>query len=311
MGRGNVCWFYVGVLVGLLSCIMLASCANIFCNSAPAWNNNPQAVSGTATWFDAYAQGGGACGWTKNTNDLWVAAWSAPTTQDMCVECGNCFNVIGPTGSAVVRVIDYCDTTAGNCTTGSWTLDKNPYTVIAGSLGTGSVSVTYYPVPCNFTNNLEYTLQSGVGPYWISINVANEIYPLQSVEITHDGNWTLLPRASYNYWWYNPTGTPQDFPATIRVTDTKGDTLTDTLTSLNFTTFFGNSNFFSSASTTTGSTTGSTTGATTTGSATGASTTGSATGATTTGATTTGSASASAGLPSSSSRIQSFLDFFF
>jgi len=243
MGRRNVCWF--GMVGLLLSCMILAVSGSsiINCNAATAWSNNPTTLSGTSTWFDAYAQGGGACGWTPNMNDLWVAAYSAPTTQQMCVQCGNCFNVTGPKGSAVVRVIDYCDTTKGSCPTGDWTLDKNPYTVIAGSTGTGSVSVTYYPVPCPFQTNLEYTLQSGVSQWWISINVANEIYPLESVEITHNGNWTLLPRASYNYWWYNPTGTPQDFPASIRCNSTNGDSVTDTVTSLTEGTWFGGANF--------------------------------------------------------------------
>jgi len=224
------------------SCVLGTTIIN--CNPAPAYNPSPSVQSGTSTWFDAYAQGGGACGWTPDMNDLYVAAYSAPTVPEMCVQCGNCFNVTGPKGSVVVRVIDYCDTTKGSCPTGVWTLDQNPYVVISGSTGTGSVAVTYFgPVPCPVTKNLEYTLQSGVSEWWISINVQNERYPLSSVEIQHNGNWTLLPRASYNYWWYNPTGTPQDFPTNIRVNDTKGDSETDTVTSLSEGTWYGKSNF--------------------------------------------------------------------
>jgi len=241
----------VVVVLSLLCGLDLCTATYINCTTPTAWSNNPTVLSGTSSWFDAIAQGGsskttGACRWVKSTSDINVAAYSAPTTPEMCVNCGNCFNVTGPVGSVVVRIIDYCDTTQGQCTTGFFTLDKVPYVVIAGSTGTGSVSIKYFPVQCPVQGTLQYLFQSGVDQWYVSINVANERYPLQSVEIMHGGQWQPLPRASYNYWYYNPTGTPQTFPTQIRVTDTLGQQIVDTLNSEDAsgtTVFYSNSQF--------------------------------------------------------------------
>jgi len=221
-------------VVLLAVCFLVSVCAQTNCNAPQAWNPNPPTSSGTATWFDATAQGGaspttGACRWVKSASDINVAAFSAPTTQDMCLNCGSCFNVTGPIGSTVVRIIDYCDTGAGSCPVGIFTLDKTPYLQIASSLGTGNVPITYFPTACPSQGTLEYLFQNGVDQWYVSINVANHRYPLQTVEIMHGSTWQVLPRASYNYWWYNPQGTPQAFPTQIRVTDTLGEQIVDTL----------------------------------------------------------------------------------
>jgi len=216
------------------------------CNTLAPWNSNYSPVSGTSSWFDAVSQGGGACGYTPDTNDRYVAAYSAPTNAEMCAQCGTCFNVTGPTGSAVVRIIDYCDTSAGTCGSNFFTLDEVPYTVIAGSTGTGSVPITYYPVPCNYNQNLEYTYgPAGNQVYYVAIRVDWERYPLSSVEIKVNGTtggWYNLPRQTDNVWSYNPTS-KQIMPADVRVNDTAGQSITDTLPSFTFSSYVGTAQF--------------------------------------------------------------------
>src|SRR5690242_7406434 len=80
---------------------------------------------------------------------------------------------------------------------------KRPYHLLPDRLpfprnfGTSSLSL---PVSRINIARQEYLFQNGVDQWWVSINVANHRYPLQTVEIMHSGNWQVLPRASYNYW---------------------------------------------------------------------------------------------------------------
>jgi len=220
----------------------------INCNAPSDWNSNPPVLSGTSSWFNAVAQGGGACGYTPSDSDRNVAAYSAPTVEEMCLNCGSCFNVTGPKGSAVVRIIDYCDTTQGSCATGFFTLDQVPYTVIAGSTGTGSVPVTYSAASCPETGNLEYTYgDGGDQKYYVAVRVDWHRYPLESFEIRSSGGssgpWASLPRASDNVWWYNPTGAGQVMPAEVRVNDTAGQSITDTLPSFSFSSYTSSAQF--------------------------------------------------------------------
>jgi len=226
------------------------------CNTLAPWNNNYTPVSGTSSWFDAVSQGGGACGYTPNTSDRYVAAYSAPTNAEMCAQCGTCFNVTGPTGSAVVRIIDYCDTSAGQCGPNFFTLDQVPYTVIAGSTGTGSVPITYYPVPCPYNQNLEYSYGPGGNQKWyVAIRVDWERYPLSSVEIMTngtEGGWYNLPRQTDNVWSYNPAPFPQVVPANVRVNDTAGQSIVDTLPDFSFSSYVGTAQFAYTQSSTSG-----------------------------------------------------------
>jgi len=240
----------------LLSLCYFAYVTAQTCNTPPTWNNNPTTQSGTSSWFDAVAQGGGACGYTPNTNDRYVAAYSSPTVAEMCEQCGNCFNVTGPQGSVVVRIIDYCDVSQGTCNAGSFTLDKVPYTVIAGSTSTGSVSITYFPVACPYTIPLQYTWgPSGNQPYYVAIRVDWERYPLTSVEIMTGGTtgpYTSLPRQPDNVWSYNPS-TAQVMPANVRVNDSTGVSIVDVLQSFSISCYNSNNNFpYVTGTTTTG-----------------------------------------------------------
>jgi len=64
------------------------------------------------------------------------------------------------------------------------------------------------------------------------MRVANHKYPLKTVEFSNSGaggNFSNIPRYGGNQWYYNPT-TQQKWPFTIRVTDTVGNVVTDTIT---------------------------------------------------------------------------------
>jgi len=215
--------------------------ANTPCDAAPAWNPTPPIQSGTSSWFNATLQAGsnpttGACAWVVSKTDLYVAAYTASTSTAECTFCGDCYSVTGPKGTAVVRIIDYCDTSAGQCGLNvepQWTLNVEPFIVIAGSTGVGSCKATWNgPVACPVTGSLVYTGLSGTNVWYVSIRVANHRYPLKTVEFSNPGlggNFTNINRYGGNQWYYNPT-TQQQWPFTIRVTDVVGNVVTDTIT---------------------------------------------------------------------------------
>lgn len=115
------------------------------------------------------AQGGGACNYIPDQNDRYVAAYSASTGAAMCsnwytleifgpcannIIClninilkssGSCFAVTGPKGSVVVRIVDYCDTVAGVCTEGFFTLDKVCGVIVKNV----SIGISHNTNPCS------------------------------------------------------------------------------------------------------------------------------------------------------------------
>jgi len=206
--------------------------ADTDCGYTPApWTNDPPVQQGVSSWFNIVTQqgGNGACGQIHDANDIMVAAIGFPNLADMCGQCGNCFNVTGPVGSVVVRVIDYCDLGASQCTSPVWTLNEAPYIIIAGSTNTGSVPVTYFPVACPESGNVYFNWGAGnVGEFYIPLHVGFHRYPLQSVEYEFNGGWLSLPQSVGDIWWSNPAG-PAAVPAQVRLNSTTGDSIVDTI----------------------------------------------------------------------------------
>jgi len=216
--------FLVFVVTLLTSVVADTDCGY----NPPSWSSNPTVQSGTSSWFSIVSQGGGACGWTPNDSDVYVAAISQPTLAEMCGQCGNCFNVTGPDVSVVVRVVDYCDLSQGPCAANGWTLDQTPFTIIAGSTSVGSVSVTFFPVACPETGDFVYSWGPGANQYYVPLHVGFHRYPLESVEIELNGVYQNLPQSVVDIWWYNPDGS-QNIPTTVKFTDTAGQVVTDTI----------------------------------------------------------------------------------
>jgi len=223
--------FLLAAVLLLSSYALLLVSADTNCGWVPpAFHQKHKAQTGTSSWFNVIAQGGGACGYTPNADDVYVAAVSQPTLAQMCGMCGTCWRVTGPKGSATVRVVDYCDLSQGACAKNGWTLNEEPFVKIAGSTDVGSCAVTFKgPVACPEKGNFVYTYGPGVNQWYFAIRVGFHRYPLKTVEVQLAGKWVSLPQSVVDIWWYNPQGTPQVIPTMLRINDTAGQSVTDTI----------------------------------------------------------------------------------
>jgi len=219
------------VVLFVLPYALLLVSADTNCGYVPKpFPLHPKEKAGTSSWFNVVAQGGGACGYTPSNDDLYVAAVSQPTLAEMCGICGTCWHVTGPKGSATVRVVDYCDLSQGPCTANFWTLNDEPFVKIAGSTDVGSTSVTFKgPVACPEKGDFVYNYGPGVNQWYFALHVGFHRYPLKSVEVQLAGKWQSLPQSVVDIWWYNPQGTPQVIPTKIRINDTAGQSVQDTI----------------------------------------------------------------------------------
>ncbi len=173
---------------------------------------------GIATWYDA--TGDGACSFGRSS-DLQVAAMNAPQFAGSAV-CGECIDVKGPRGSTVVRVVDKCP----ECGPGHLDLSKEAFSKIA-ELSQGKVDITWQPVACPVSGNVQYHFKDGSSKWWTAIQVRNHRLPISKLEWSRQGSWVEISRESYNY--FVVSGGVGDGPVKVRVTAVDGQTLEDTL----------------------------------------------------------------------------------
>ena len=147
--------------------------------------------------------------------------------------CGACARVHHPSSGKTldVLIVDECPY-AGNaqwCYPGSHHMDlsRDSFEFFADS-GVGVLDVEWQYVDCQVTGNIEYAFKDGTTSYWTAIIFRNYPLPLVSVEYANaSGIWHELTRVDYNYWLdMQGFGTG---PYTIRVTDSAGSMLEDTI----------------------------------------------------------------------------------
>ena len=176
-------------------------------------------VSGIATHY--VLEGLPNCSYpTPPANGLFVAL--SPSEYDSAAACGGYMTVTGPNGSSVtVQVIDQCP----ECATGHIDLSEPAFAELA-PLGAGLINVQYqYLADPPLPGPITMEVKQGSSQYWLALLADNTGNPLASVQVeTASGGWVNLARANYNYW-IAQSGAGSG-PFTVRLTDTRGHTVT-------------------------------------------------------------------------------------
>lgn len=177
----------------------------------------PPEVSGEGTYYAA--TGAGNCGFDESPGDLMVAAMNAQD-YNTAAWCGACLEVSGPDGTVTVRVVDQCP----ECVHGDLDLSREAFERIA-PLSAGRVPITWREVACNVSGPIAYHFKDGANAYWTAIQIRNHRYPIARVEAMVEGAYREIPRLDYNYFVEDSGLGPG--PYTLRVTDTRGQTVED------------------------------------------------------------------------------------
>jgi expansin (peptidoglycan-binding protein) len=148
--------------------------------------------SGEAVYYDA--NGRGACSLTFG-HDAFVL--SAPNAVYNKIEaCGQCLEITGPAGTAVVQVVDRCN----DCADDKLVINKPAFDKIAGKASSGRERITWKPVACDVTGNLELRIKKTSSEYWTAIQVRNHRLPVKGVAFKRDDKWMDMTRSDDNYF---------------------------------------------------------------------------------------------------------------
>jgi expansin (peptidoglycan-binding protein) len=175
---------------------------------------------GEATYY-TFANGDGACMFGPSPNDLMVAAMNAVEFNHAAV-CGEYVHITGPKGQVSVRIVDLCP----ECLAGALDLSPQAFALIA-DLPQGRVPISWQVISPFISGPIAYQFKDGSNQWWTAVQVRNHRNPVAKLEyLRSDGQWISVPRTDYNYFVQaNPGMGPG--PYTFRVTDSYGNTLTD------------------------------------------------------------------------------------
>ena len=174
--------------------------------------------AGEATAFDGTY--GYACG-LEATNGLAEGFATAidESFWDGSAHCGECLEVNGPGGTALVRIVELCI----GCGTDGLDLYPAAFTAVTGS-SSGRHPVTWTRVACPAAGAVGFQLQ-GSNPYYIKLQVRDHRYGVQSA-VLHDGASDYpMSRTSDNHFVATGFPGPVASPFLVSVTATTGQTL--------------------------------------------------------------------------------------
>jgi expansin (peptidoglycan-binding protein) len=181
----------------------------------------PAAVAektGEAVYYDP--QGRGACALTFNRQ---AAVASVPNVIYKNIEaCGQCLEVSGPAGSAVVMVVDRCN----NCSDDMMVISKPGFDKIAGASSKGREQIKWKPVRCDVQGNIELRIKKTSSEYWTAIQVRNHRWPIKGVAFKRGSEWVEMTRSNDNHF-VAEKGVGKG-PLSLRITATDGQTVEHT-----------------------------------------------------------------------------------
>lgn len=175
-------------------------------------------ATGEATYYAA--DGTGNCSFDADSTRM-VAAINGGDYAN-AAWCGACLEVTGPSGSVVVRVVDQCP----GCARGDLDLSREAFERIS-PLSAGRVPITWREVACEVTGPITYRFKDGSSQFWTGIQIRNHRYPIAKLEARDpSGAYQAITRLDYNY--FVDTDGLGPGPYTLRVTDTRGQSIEDT-----------------------------------------------------------------------------------
>ncbi|OMG51532.1 Expansin-YoaJ [Paenibacillus macerans] len=137
---------------------------------------------------------------------------------------GAYLEVEGPLGKTTVYVTDLYPEGAS----GALDLSPNAFAKIGNRID-GKINIKWKVVEAPITGNVQYRIKEGSSQWWAAIQVRNHKYPVLKMEVLQNGTWVNLEKQPYNHFLGTGLGTKD---LTIRITDIKGQTLTDTIPAL-------------------------------------------------------------------------------
>ncbi len=151
------------------------------------------------------------------------AVLSAPNVvYDKIQSCGQCLEVTGPAGTAVVQVVDRCNTCADNLLV----ISKPGFDKIAGTASHGRENIKWKQVPCAVQGQLEFIIKKSSSAYWTAIQVRNHRLPIKSVAVKKGDAWVEMSRSNDNYFVAEKGVGAGAF--TLRITANDGQTIEHT-----------------------------------------------------------------------------------
>ncbi len=160
----------------------------------PAEPPKPAAVvhRGEAVYYDANARG--ACALTFGRD---AAVLSAPDAVYNKIEaCGQCLEVTGPGGTAVIQVVDRCH----DCADNRLVINKPAFDQIAGRASKGLEEVSWKVVPCAVSGNLAFRIKQTSSEYWTAVQVRNHRVGVKGVDFRRGDQWVPMSRSNDNYF---------------------------------------------------------------------------------------------------------------
>lgn len=175
---------------------------------------------GIATYYD-FADGSGVCMFPATPSDLDVAALNAEQYSNAAY-CGACADVVGPSGTVTVRLVDLCP----ECEAGHLDLSPSAFEKIA-PIEQGRVDIMWTLVSCAVNGAVAYQYKDGSNQWWTAVQVRNHKYPITKFEVDKGDGFVELARTDYNYF-LDEAGFGSE-SVSVRITASTGQTLVDTL----------------------------------------------------------------------------------
>ncbi|MEM8533277.1 MAG: expansin EXLX1 family cellulose-binding protein [Chloroflexota bacterium] len=174
--------------------------------------------SGEGTFYGA--TGAGNCSFDPTSDNLMVAAMNE-TDYGNAELCGAFVEATGPQGTVVVRIVDRCP----ECQPGDIDFSRGAFERIANPVD-GRVPISWRIVSPEIDGPIVYRFKEGSNPYWTAVQIRNHRNPIATFEYLDDnGQFKAVPRERYNY--FVDTSGMGPGPYTFRITDSYGNTLTD------------------------------------------------------------------------------------
>lgn len=174
---------------------------------------------GEAVYYDA--NGRGSCSLTFGHD---AAVLSAPNAvYDKIQACGQCLEITGSEGTAVVMVADRCN----DCPANRLVINKPTFIKIAGTK-VGNAEITWKPVPCAVSGNLEIRVKKTSSIYWTAVQVRNHRLPIKSVAFKKGDEWVEMTRSDDNFFAAAKGVGAKSF--TLKITAADGQVVEETVT---------------------------------------------------------------------------------
>ncbi len=217
----------------LLASLLVASCrgeleVNSVTVPASGCKVDRSQTSSAAMTFTTNPSYQGTCGVSLNgTVSGTFGAAVMPALYADSMGCGSCYELAGPTGSAVVQVAEICYSCNGSA---AFDLYSGTLATISGG-ATGSVPITYNRVPCPVTGNIKMELLAASNSYYVRMRFTNHLNRIAKVVMlngTESYGMTRLLDNSFELSF--SASTPPSQPYTFQLTDEFGQTITETAT---------------------------------------------------------------------------------